>query len=208
MYWCESQGIGETTRKCWLQRNPPEGESSAIRVFGQGATYHPLAPEWERNPSPEDREGLSEEGRSIVKQAKYGDLKYSIRILNNGDDTYTVEVPKLPGCYSVGTTRDECIANIIEAISLHLEGLKKAPPEDLMPAIEVVQSAPTADDHLISLSEACKLLDISDATIRRYVKDGKLPAYNFGKEYKFKVNELYEFIENSKVKVPSKKRAS
>ena len=71
-------------------------------------------------------------------KATYGDLKYSIRILNNGDDTYSVEVPKLPGCYSTGKTKDECIAHNIEAIDLHLEGLKKAPPQDPMPSIEVV----------------------------------------------------------------------
>ena len=31
-----------------------------------------------------------------MKKSSYGNLKYSIRILNNGDDTYSVEVPKLP----------------------------------------------------------------------------------------------------------------
>ena len=133
------------------------------------------------------------------KHAAYRDLKYSIRILNNGDDTYSVEVPKLPGCYSTGRTKDECITHIIEAIELHLEGLKRTPPEDLMPSIEVVCEKPAADDYLISLSEACKFLDVSDATLRRYIKDGKVPAYNFGKVYKFKIQELSEFIDSSRV---------
>lgn len=134
-----------------------------------------------------------------MKKANYGNLKYSVRILNNGDDTYSVEVPKLPGCYSVGRTKDECIANIIEAIDLHLEGIKNPPKEDLMPAIEVHENVPLADDYLISLPEACKYLDVSDATIRRYIKNGKVPAYSFGKEYKFKIQELSEFIDSSKV---------
>lgn len=134
-----------------------------------------------------------------MKHAAYSDLKYSIRILNNGDDTYSVEVPKLPGCYSTGRTKDECIAHIIEAIDLYLEGMKKAPPQDPMPSIEVVQDAPEADDYLISLPEACKFLDVSDATLRRYIKDGKVPAYNFGKEYKFKVQELAAFIDSMRV---------
>lgn len=134
-----------------------------------------------------------------MKRASYSDLKYSIRMLNNGDDTYSVEVPKLPGCYSTGRTKEECITNIVEAIELHLEGLKKAPPEDPMPSIEVRPNGPMADDYLIALPEACKFLDISDATIRRYIKDGKIPAYNFGKEYKFKIQELLDFIESSRV---------
>jgi excisionase family DNA binding protein len=135
----------------------------------------------------------------MKNKPSYSDLKYSIRIMNNGDDTYSVEVPKLPGCYSVGKTKNECIANIIEAIALHLEGLKKVPPEDAMPAIEVIHEAPQTDDYLISLPEACKLLAISDATIRRYIKSGKIPAYNFGKEYKFKVKDLSDFVESCRV---------
>jgi excisionase family DNA binding protein len=143
-----------------------------------------------------------------MKLIPYSDLKYSIRILNSGDGTYSVEVPKLPGCYSSGRSKNECIAHILEAIELHLEGLKKAPPEDPMPAIDVVSSEPTPDDHLISLPEACKLLDISDATIRRYIKDGKIPAYNFGKEYKFKIPELMEFVDSTRVVVKPPTRAA
>jgi excisionase family DNA binding protein len=141
----------------------------------------------------------AEKSRSDMKHTAYSDLKYSIRILNNGDDTYSVEVPKLSGCYSTGRNKDECIANIVEAIELHLEGMKKIPEEDPMPAIEVVQDAPDADDYLVSLPEACKFLDVSDSTLRRYVKDGTVPAYNFGKEYKFKVQELSQFIDAHKV---------
>lgn len=135
-----------------------------------------------------------------MKRKTYEDLKYSIRILSNGDGTYSVEVPKLPGCYSVGASKSECIANIVEAIELHLDGLKVAPPEDLMPAIEVSEEQPKADDYLLSLPEACKFLDISDATMRRYIKSGKVPAYNFGKEYKFKLLELTALINSFRVR--------
>ena len=143
-----------------------------------------------------------------MKHATYNDLKYSIRILNNGDKTYSVEVPKLPGCYSTGRSKNECIAHIVEAIELHLEGLKKVPPEDKVPSIEVIDEEPSADDHLISLPQACKFLDISDATLRRYIKDGKVPAYNFGKEYKFKIQELYAFIESTRVEFKKPEKAT
>ncbi len=143
-----------------------------------------------------------------MKRAGYGDLKYSIRILNNGDGTYSVEVPKLPGCLSAGRTKNECIAHIVEAIELHLEGVKRTPPEDAVPEIEVVDERPSAEDYLISLPQACKFLDVSDATLRRYIKDGQVPAYNFGKEYKFKISELSEFIDSTRVTVRKPARAS
>lgn len=37
------------------------------------------------------------------------------------DGGYTVTVPSLPGCISEGDTREEALANIREAIQLHLE---------------------------------------------------------------------------------------
>lgn len=137
---------------------------------------------------------------------KYKDLKYSIRILNDGSGSYSVEVPKLPGCYSTGKDKDDCIHNAVEAIELHLEGMKKKPEPDPIPEIQVVETAPSADDYLISLPEACKFLDISDATIRRYIKSGRIPAYNFGKEYKFKISELSDFIDSNRVPAKTESR--
>jgi excisionase family DNA binding protein len=135
----------------------------------------------------------------VTKRTAYSDLRYSIGILNNGDGTYSVEVPKLPGCYSTGRNQDECITHIVEAIELHLEGVKKPPPIDPMPSIEVVHDAPPSEAYLVSLPEACKFLDVSDATLRRYIKGGKVPAYNFGKEYKFKLQELAAFVDSMRV---------
>jgi excisionase family DNA binding protein len=137
---------------------------------------------------------------------KYKDLKYSIRILNDGSGSYSVEVPKLPGCYSTGKDKEDCIHNAVEAIGLHLEGVKYPPEPDAIPEIQVVETDPTADDYLISLPEACKFLDISDATIRRYIKNGKIPAYNFGKEYKFKISELTNFVDSTRVNGKSEPR--
>ena len=141
-----------------------------------------------------------------MKKYKYKDLKYSIRILNDGSGSYSVEVPKLPGCYSMGEDKEDCIHNAVEAIHLHLEGVKQKPEPDTIPEIQVIEAAPSADDYLISLPEACKFLDISDATIRRYIKNGKIPAYNFGKEYKFKISELTNFVDSSRVKSNGRSR--
>ena len=47
-------------------------------------------------------------------------------LLYPGEDGFMVaEVPSLPGCVSQGLTRDEALANVREAISLHEEVLRE-----------------------------------------------------------------------------------
>ena len=47
-------------------------------------------------------------------------------LLYPGEDGYVVaEVPSLPGCVSQGSTREEALTNIREAISLHEEVLRE-----------------------------------------------------------------------------------
>lgn len=62
-------------------------------------------------------------------------------LLYPGEDGYTVaEVPSLPGCVSQGITREEALANIREAISIHEEALRErgeTVPEDLFELVEV-----------------------------------------------------------------------
>lgn len=62
-------------------------------------------------------------------------------ILYPGDDGYVVaEVPSLPGCISQGGTRAEALANIQEAIALHVEVLKERGepiPDDKVELVEV-----------------------------------------------------------------------
>jgi len=46
-------------------------------------------------------------------------------VLYPGEDGYVVaEVPSLPGCVSQGKTREEALANVREAISLHEDVLR------------------------------------------------------------------------------------
>ena len=62
-------------------------------------------------------------------------------LLYPGEDGFVVaEVPSLPGCVSQGKTRDEALANVREAISLHEEVLRERGqrlPDDRVELVEV-----------------------------------------------------------------------
>lgn len=65
-----------------------------------------------------------------------------------GERTYTVLVPALPGCISVGDTIDEALANAREAIEGHLqamqdvgEALPDEPEETFVAAVTVAVPA-------------------------------------------------------------------
>jgi len=62
-------------------------------------------------------------------------------LLSQDEDGYfVVEVPSLPGCVSQGETREEALANIKEAIDLHIEVLQerdKPVPEDNIEVVNV-----------------------------------------------------------------------
>jgi len=62
-------------------------------------------------------------------------------LLYPGEDGYLVaEVPSLPGCIGQGKSREEALANVREAISLHLDVLRERGepvPEDHVEMVEV-----------------------------------------------------------------------
>lgn len=62
-------------------------------------------------------------------------------IIYPGEDGYLIaEVPSLPGCVSQGTTRDEALSNIREAIALHIEVLLERGeivPKDQVEMVEI-----------------------------------------------------------------------
>ena len=62
-------------------------------------------------------------------------------LLYPGEDGFIVaEVPSLPGCVSQGKTRDEALANVREAITLHVKVLRERGeplPEDRVELVEV-----------------------------------------------------------------------
>lgn len=62
------------------------------------------------------------------------DRRYTVVVHREEDASgYYVTVPALPGCFSAGATEDDALANALEAIQAHIEGLASAGeaiPED------------------------------------------------------------------------------
>lgn len=50
--------------------------------------------------------------------------KYMV-VIEHGERSWGAHVPDLPGCVAVGETREEVVGLIREAISLHIEELKR-----------------------------------------------------------------------------------
>jgi len=68
-------------------------------------------------------------------------MKYAV-VIEQGPTSYGAYVPDLPGCVSVGDSREEVIQLIQEAIEFHIEDLKKAgrpvpPPSSTIEFIDV-----------------------------------------------------------------------
>jgi predicted RNase H-like HicB family nuclease len=51
-------------------------------------------------------------------------VTYAVVTEREEDGRYSVYVPDLPGCASMGDTYEEAIANIREAVVCHIEGLR------------------------------------------------------------------------------------
>jgi len=50
-------------------------------------------------------------------------MKFKIVLEKDEEGGFVATVPSLPGCVSQGETEEEALANIKEAISLHMESL-------------------------------------------------------------------------------------
>ena len=52
-------------------------------------------------------------------------MKFRVLIERDEDGVFVAEVPALPGCISQGTTRQEALQNVQEAIGVYLESLQE-----------------------------------------------------------------------------------
>ncbi len=65
-------------------------------------------------------------------------MKFRVVIEPDEDGVFVAECPTLPGCVSQGTTRDEAIINIKDAIAGYLASLKKHNEPAPLPITEEV----------------------------------------------------------------------
>lgn len=52
-------------------------------------------------------------------------MRYRVLIEQDEDGVFVAECPSLPGCISQGSTRDEALSNIKDAIAGYIESLRK-----------------------------------------------------------------------------------
>lgn len=72
-------------------------------------------------------------------------MRYAV-IIEKGEESYGAYVPDLPGCVAVAETEGEVRRLIVEAIELHLEGLKEGggavpAPHSQVEYVEVADAA-------------------------------------------------------------------
>ena len=51
----------------------------------------------------------------------------------------------------------------------------------------------------VNLEDVAVHLSLSQDTVRTWIKEGKLPFYNAGKRYKFKISEVDEWVRTGKI---------
>jgi predicted RNase H-like HicB family nuclease len=63
-------------------------------------------------------------------------MKYKV-VLERSEEGYAVSVPGLPGCHSQGTTEQEALANIADAIHEYLQTLNELVRDTEVREVEV-----------------------------------------------------------------------
>lgn len=66
----------------------------------------------------------------------------------------------------------------------------------------------TLPENFISIEDAAKYLNIKPVTLRKWVKDGKVPAHQIGKQWKFKISELDAWINSGESAINNKREST
>lgn len=59
-------------------------------------------------------------------------------------------------------------------------------------------------ENYISIEDAAKYLNIKTVTLRKWVKDKKVPSHRIGKQWKFKISELDAWINSGESAINNK----
>jgi excisionase family DNA binding protein len=55
------------------------------------------------------------------------------------------------------------------------------------------------EENYLKLREIAERLQVSDRTVTRWIKDGKLRAYKFANEYRITETDLKDFLERHRI---------
>ena len=55
-----------------------------------------------------------------------------------------------------------------------------------------------ANENYISIEDAALFLNIKPVTLRKWIKEKRVPAYKIGKQWKFKQTELENWVKSGK----------
>lgn len=62
----------------------------------------------------------------------------------------------------------------------------------------------TSPENYIGIDDAAKYLNIKPVTLRKWVKDKKVPAHQIGKQWKFKISELDAWVNSGESAINNK----
>jgi len=119
----------------------------------------------------EARGGTGASGAAAVTgQAAAAGPAYAV-VIEQADGNWSAYVPDLPGCVSTGATPTEVIANIREAIELHIEGMiedgEPVPPPRTLATMVGIQSPGAGELTVAGTGAACAERDRGDDTLGR-----------------------------------------
>jgi excisionase family DNA binding protein len=66
-------------------------------------------------------------------------------------------------------------------------------------ALGMLGPVTTADINWLNTGETARRLGITPRTLYRFIDDGKIPAYRFGRVIRLKESEVAEFIESCRI---------
>lgn len=138
-------------------------------------------------------------------------------LIERGKDLWGVIILGLPGCQGAAETLDEALGMLNETVEDHIAVLKEfgdtvpdPPPGPRFIKVLLDQGnaedfGPDWDESLeyeqwIKVPKAARLIGCSQDTVKNYIKDGRLPAYQPGRDYLLRLSDVIKFIHSSLVK--------
>ena len=136
-------------------------------------------------------------------------------IIERGKDVWGIIVLGLDGCTGASETLDGALGSLNDIVDEYIEVLEELdrPIPDPPPGpvfVKIVHEDYFDDwdetleyDTWIKVPEAARLLGCSANTVKTFIKDGRIPAYQPGRDYLLRTSEVMKFIIDSRTLKPT-----